>query len=435
MSSSIVITLVFLFQLLLSEAVFLVKSPPREKFLPRCLFALSGYAAAALTLNAVFNQLPQTVLFRLAFFLLFLAFSVLAILFCFRMGLSQAVFVAIAGYSLEHIIDSLVKILMVYTDVEKLPMLAFVGILLTIYLLLLSHAYFLLVRLSRIEEQMRQCNRTVLAVSGLNLILCLVLSVLLDRYSADGPTMVICKVYAIFGCGLCLALQVGLFRQSKMEKTNKELQQMMEIERRQHLISKETIELINIKCHDMKHQIDKLATQSEEKRSRNIAELSQAILIYDSMIKTGSEALDMVLMEKKLLCEKYQIHFSFLGDGSVLNFMEETDIYSLFGNMMDNAIESLQLEPDPEKRVVSLRINHRSGMIYICMDNYFSTPLRYEDGVMQTTKQHEAGMHGYGIKSISYIVNCYRGDLVITTENSHFVLEMLLPEPVPVPMK
>lgn len=151
-------------------------------------------------------------------------------------------------------------------------------------------------------------------------------------------------------------------------------------------------------------------------------------MIYDSMIKTGNPALDMVLMEKKLLCEKHRIHFSFLGEASGLERMDEVDVYSLFGNMMDNAIESLQHEPDEEKRVITLSVRPRNRMLYICMDNYYSTPVVYEGGRIQTTKQHEPGMHGYGIRSIEYIVNSYKGDLLIKTENNHFVLEMLLPD-------
>ena len=150
-------------------------------------------------------------------------------------------------------------------------------------------------------------------------------------------------------------------------------------------------------------------------------------MIYDSIIKTGNLALDMVVMEKKLLCDKHQIKFSFLGDAAALSMMEEVDVYSLFGNMMDNAIESLQHEPDEERRVMTLTIRPRNRMLYISMDNYYSTPVVYEDGVIQTTKQHEPGMHGYGIRSIEYIINAYKGDLVIKTDNNHFVLEMLLP--------
>ena len=108
--------------------------------------------------------------------------------------------------------------------------------------------------------------------------------------------------------------------------------------------------------------------------------------------------------------------------------LDEVDVYSLFGNILDNAIESLCQEMDEEKRLITLRAERRGELLYIEADNYFSTPILYENGEIRTSKQQEPGLHGYGLKSIAYIVNTYHGDLLIQTENHHFVLQITLPE-------
>ena len=59
-----------------------------------------------------------------------------------------------------------------------------------------------------------------------------------------------------------------------------------------------------------------------------------------------NEALDLVLTEKSILCTEYRIKLSTMVDGSMLNFMKTTDVYALFGNLMDNAIESVIKEED-----------------------------------------------------------------------------------------
>ena len=58
-----------------------------------------------------------------------------------------------------------------------------------------------------------------------------------------------------------------------------------EANREQYEIEKDITELINIKCHDLKHQFSMLDGQLSE---RQIAELSESINIYDSIFKTGN---------------------------------------------------------------------------------------------------------------------------------------------------
>ena len=40
-------------------------------------------------------------------------------------------------------------------------------------------------------------------------------------------------------------------------------------------------------------------------------------------------------------CQRHGIELKFMGEGQLLNFMEDMDISALFGNMLDNAIESV----------------------------------------------------------------------------------------------
>ena len=421
--------LCFAFELLISESIFLLRQQRKDRFAVRLPLALLIYGAAAVCTNGLFSLIPRTIPVDIIFFLLFFLGSVAVIGACFALPLSQVFFVATAGYSVEHIADSVVKIFMARADLSGMPYAATILLLLIVpYAVCAALFYLLLVRGARLDEKLQYSDKRVLIVSGVNLMICLVLSVVTDHMALSAGAIITSKVYAMLGCMLCLLTQVGLFKDGKMAQTNRTLQQMILIERNQHRLSKEAIDFINIKCHDLKHQIDKLSSMSDDSRKKSVEQLSEAIMIYDSIIKTGNDALDVVLMEKKLLCEKYHIEFSYVVDGKALALMDELDVYSLFGNMLDNAIESLQQEPDEEKRIITLRVYSRMKMLYIDMDNYCGTPVVYKDGEIQTTKAHEPGMHGYGIKSIAYIVSSYGGDLLISTENHHFVLQIMIPE-------
>lgn len=123
---------------------------------------------------------------------------------------------------------------------------------------------------------------------------------------------------------------------------------MWSSEEKQYNILKENIDYINIKCHDLKHQIrhfgDKCSLPEE-----SVSEMMKKISVYDTSLKTGNEALDILLMEKSLTCLNKGIKLTTMADGKAISFMEETEIYSLLGNALDNAIESLEKVKEEEK--------------------------------------------------------------------------------------
>ena len=107
-----------------------------------------------------------------------------------------------------------------------------------------------------------------------------------------------------------------------------------------------------MKCHDMRHQIREIG-RSKSLNSEVIDEMEKSITLYDTMVKTGTEALDVILSEKSLLCYRKGIVLTCVADGGRLDFMSATDLYSLFGNALDNAIAAVKGLPE-EMRVISV---------------------------------------------------------------------------------
>ena len=66
--------------------------------------------------------------------------------------------------------------------------------------------------------------------------------------------------------------------------------------------------------------------------------------------------LDIILSEKNLLCEKYQIKFSYMIDGEKLTGIKSGDIAAIFGNALDNAIECAAELPVEKKNYQPHRI-------------------------------------------------------------------------------
>lgn len=239
----------------------------------------------------------------------------------------------------------------------------------------------------------------------------------------------ICRVYAMFCCAFFLGMQVSQVRQAQLQAKLAFERQLAREQREQYELTKENIDLINQKCHDLKHQVTALRTcVPEGQREQYLSELERCVQIYDSTLKTGSEVLDTVLTEKSLYCEAHHITMTCIADGGQLSFLDPMDVFTIFGNAMDNAIESVSQLPDAEKRVISISIQARSGLVILQFENYYEQDLSFSDGLPQTTKAETAN-HGFGLRSIRYTVEKYGGCMTIRPENNLFLLCISIPIP------
>lgn len=94
------------------------------------------------------------------------------------------------------------------------------------------------------------------------------------------------------------------------------------------------MELISIKCHDIKHYI----AMAGENGGVNVSELNELVNIYELTIKTGNEIIDTLIADRSLYCSAHNIKLTVIADASQLDFISASDMCSLFGNMLENAI-------------------------------------------------------------------------------------------------
>ena len=153
--------------------------------------------------------------------------------------------------------------------------------------------------------------------------------------------------------------------------------------------------------------------------------MENTINIYDSLPKTGNHALDIILAEKSLYCQKNDISISYIIDGKKLNFIRESDIYSLFGNLLDNAIQST-IHLESEKRIISISVRSEGDLVSINSHNYYSGQLQIQDGLPLTTKK-DTRFHGFGVKSMVMIVEKYGGNISFSAKDQIFNLNILFP--------
>ena len=90
--------------------------------------------------------------------------------------------------------------------------------------------------------------------------------------------------------------------------------------------------------------------------------------------------------------------------------MNPVDLYTLFGNALDNAIEAVRKLESKEKRVIDIMLYERQSFLMLQIVNPMCGEVKFEDGLPLTTKAKN-GYHGYGMKSMLHTIQKYEGHL------------------------
>ncbi len=412
----------FFFEMFFAVLLFMRRCPKREHFILRVLLVMAA--------SMLFYFLPSL---RVSYFnfdyLIVVAVIVGAILLCYRVSPFGAVFFSVAAFSAQHIGWQVLLGILEGVGLEHFTqatgLLCYAGS----YLVTYAAIFFLFPPLKNTDDLGRN-KVNILVISALLVIFDYAISAILSGKSLwNGYT----RLYAVGCCLFALFTQVGLFRtrslrneKEQLERDKAVLEQLFYQSKKQQELTKSTIEIIDRKCHDLKHQISALRTMDAEEREKHIAEIEEAVMIYSNIAKTSNAVINVVLTEKGLLCEQYKIKFTYIVDGDSLAFLDPVDLSSLFGNAIDNAIESVMKEEDEEKRVIKLNVALKGGFLGVHIENYCGDEVIFEDGIPVTGKPDKEN-HGFGVKSIRFVAEKYGGCVDFGCHAHIFSLNILFP--------
>ena len=205
------------------------------------------------------------------------------------------------------------------------------------------------------------------------------------------------------------------------------LRQMMEAQYANYQVSEQSVALVHQKYHDLKHQIAFLRDEiTSEKKLEYLDQMEEDIRTFEAQADTGNRILDTILTAKRLQCMNQGINMTCVADGKSLSFMEDMDITALFGNALDNAIESVMKVQDPSRRLIHVAVSRKKGFLVIEVGNAFEGKILFKKGLPQTTKGDER-YHGFGTRSIQSRVRRYGGHVFFTAKNQWFELKATIP--------
>lgn len=213
--------------------------------------------------------------------------------------------------------------------------------------------------------------------------------------------------------------------------SRRELQALDDAFRRQYdqyCMARDNDDQIRRQYHDLKHKIEVIRAEADPaKRDEYLREMDLAIKKHEAENRTGNSVLDTILFGKALYCTEHDINLTCVADGTLLGFIETMDICTVFGNALDNAIESVEKLPDPEKRLITMSVSAQNDFVLIRLENYTEDNLVIGNE-LPATKKKDPLYHGYGLKSIKTVVEKYGGSFTIQAADHWFQLMILLPK-------
>lgn len=419
--------LYFIFEIFAAEMIFMYSYPKRSRFVLR-------YAIVVLAVFIVGYFVPRfsgTVLggwgaiFR---FLILWGLTTAGMCCCFSVPVPAVISACAAAYALQHFSYKLLDIIKL-TGIFDFVHTQFISANFIKELMLFPFTYvaafFVFGRLSA-KNRYYNTDMRFNVISILTVLTCIVLNRFIS-FDRTPPAVICVSLYSMMCTLFALVVQYNLRQSCAVQEEARIMRKVLQEKEIQYETNKRNIDLINIKCHDLKYSLTALHGRLPQEE---IDRITSAIDAYDESIKTGNDVLDVLLIEKNMQCRSLGIGFTCMGDGECLSFLAPVDLYSLFGNALDNAVEAVLPLGEPGMKQIGMTIEERNDLIVLTVFNYFSGSLELRDGLPVSTKQSDPGYHGYGLKSIRMIAEKYSGELHISTADDIFTLTVYIKKPL-----
>lgn len=182
--------------------------------------------------------------------------------------------------------------------------------------------------------------------------------------------------------------------------------------------------------HDMKQRyllIESYLDRGEYEKIRELYQRSvETLEEEDNLSNTGNVSFDTIVNYKAAVARKNNIKVKI---DTMIPYdmkLEDVDLYSLLGNLFDNAIEAAG-KADMEEREIKLRAKMSGNNLYLEMENPYAGELRKQGRNYLTTKENK-NEHGLGLRIVENIINRHNGQMIIDDKDNYFKIKVLLYE-------
>lgn len=201
--------------------------------------------------------------------------------------------------------------------------------------------------------------------------------------------------------------------QHNIEKENKLFILQNEIDKKEidktyyDILEKQNQDLM-IYAHDAKKHLSAINEINDNPViSDYIDNMTEALKAYSKVSHTGNHIFDVILNKYTTECEIKNIDFSYDVKLCNLNFIENYELVTILGNLLDNSIRAAG---NTANAFISLYTHYKNTYAVLEIVNSCNTPPIFSDSELLTTKENKTH-HGLGIKSVKRAIKKYSGDM------------------------
>lgn len=224
-------------------------------------------------------------------------------------------------------------------------------------------------------------------------------------------------------------MMIRIVKDNKLRVENEIVKENMDMQYQYYLTLIDSQDKVKKLYHDINNHIACIKNISEEQKNVDIYvdEINRDLKSYKNVFDTGNMILDVILNEKKSICDKENIEF--ITDVKLLNceFIDMIDICSIFSNILDNAIEAcLKIEDKSINKFIKIRSAIVKQFIVIKCKNSKINNVVLKNGKILTDK-NDTFKHGIGLSSVKNSVEKYDGNVKIDIDEDYFSITIYIP--------
>lgn len=168
-----------------------------------------------------------------------------------------------------------------------------------------------------------------------------------------------------------------------------------------------------ILIHDMKKHLQSIALLNEDNQNEKIRAYINQLMQSSDLLEFSKicdhKILNNILCRYKKVCN--DLHIAFHADirSNTTTFLSDSDVTSLFCNMLDNAVEASNHIKDSYIEITAAQRKHTPFVIITIINSCAGNPFSPNDELVSSKQNPQA--HGFGIKSIEKIIHNYNGNI------------------------
>lgn len=242
---------------------------------------------------------------------------------------------------------------------------------------------------------------------------------LIKGYIVIGLTLLLLLVLFYF---MFYLMATSLNRNNRLRQEN----QFLSMQQTQYENLRTAIAETREARHDMRHHFHALQTLAEEKNWESLKKYLSDVQenIPDARLNLcENNATDSVASHYSLLCRKQGIPISFALDLPCKLPIPEIDLYLVWSNLLENALEASQRTVPSRRQIKAQAYMHSEQIILLTVENAYDGTIREKNGVFQSTKRKGEGI---GTQSVRHIADKNGGYCRFSYDNGIFRANVML---------